>query len=488
MGLTLLSFMALAFCCAIIFNLQVRHLEDMYKLEDEKKFSGQKEMELEDAKKANIELISESLEKKEIEKFIADAINAKPVDNKSLREYRRLLDKDYQDYANKNDSLAEEARAYKQLLEVQQELELLASDPMLNKKRSIAICGSFNSGKSSFLNSFFSDNDIELPTDMLPTTAIPAYIVNDISTQIIGYSSITRGQFSVSKAIFNKLRHNGEDDNGKFKTIFKKIIDKIVLKTEFVHDFDKICFIDTPGFNSGSDNEEDDNTAMSAISGANAVIWCFRIDRSPMESELNILSEIPEYIPIYIVCTQADSIGNEEMRSQIDKIKENLADSYIKYEGISLYTAKQKFNSQPEEYFEFADGKSLVQFLEDNNQNNTEKQKDLILKIKKIFGDYIDADRKRIDKTKKNMDILFNVKDFITQKRTNRKAKNKKDLDEINKENKMFDTVNAQILSIIEDWKYIKISDSIDIQSAEKLCDKFIKCVRDIFRQTNFED
>lgn len=106
------------------------------KLKDEQALVKEKITELEKTA-ASLAATEKKLESQdEKSEFIAAVVNAEPEANAAFEEYKTLLNKDYQMYANDNDSLAEEARAMKQLLDVQDQLELIAHDEELAEKQS----------------------------------------------------------------------------------------------------------------------------------------------------------------------------------------------------------------------------------------------------------------------------------------------------------------------------------------------------------------
>ena len=120
--------------------------------------------------------------------FIARVIEAEPEANSGIEEFRRLLDNDYQTYASQNSFHSCGVRALKTLQEVGTQLELVSRDSQIIGKTIIAIGGAFSSGKSSFMNSLFSQDKISLPVGMDQTTAIASYILQDDSTEITGYT------------------------------------------------------------------------------------------------------------------------------------------------------------------------------------------------------------------------------------------------------------------------------------------------------------
>ncbi len=65
--------------------------------------------------------------------LIARILNAK-IENEGLIQYQSILDNEFLEFANKVDSLKEEAMALLVLQEIQKELQLVASFPSLFQK------------------------------------------------------------------------------------------------------------------------------------------------------------------------------------------------------------------------------------------------------------------------------------------------------------------------------------------------------------------
>lgn len=63
------------------------------------------------------------------------------------------------------------------------------------RKTVVAVAGSFSSGKSSFMNSFFVNRNVKLPTGMTQTTAISSYVMPDEVPSIMGHSAFQSNLF-----------------------------------------------------------------------------------------------------------------------------------------------------------------------------------------------------------------------------------------------------------------------------------------------------
>lgn len=442
-----------------------------------------------------IEKATEELDSKnEKLQFIAQVINALPETNPTYEKYLKLLNHGYMKYANENDSLAAEAAAFVKLQNVAKQLELLTYDESLLNKSIIAIAGSFSSGKSSFMNSFFKTRDIKLPTGMDQTTAISSYVMNG-EKNITGYS-YKGGRLSIPNSVF-KLFGYGKIEEFNFN--MKQIINHIVFKTEFVQDFNNLCFIDTPGFNPGQETKTDYDTATSAIATATSVIWCIDVNSGTMHpEELEILSEIlkqNESISFYIILNMADKKSIDELLSIRDEIENQLIIKGIPFEGISLYSSAYTYNydflNQPEEYAEYVIGKSLPDFLASKDVEDVKREENLLKNVDEVFDDYINADKYRIKKLENQIRTLRILEDSISsinlskddeinyyKARIDTKHYKLKQFDNSNdKDDALFDS----LADLRNELKQTIEKDKTDIERATELCTNMKKAVSEVF-------
>ena len=466
-------------------------------LSEEKAFSKGKVAELE---KCSKDLSAAQLECQNLNDrlaFIASVIEAEPEQNSGIEKYRKLLDEDYQKYANQNTFHTSGARAMKTLQEVEHQLELVARDSQILGKSIVAVGGAFSSGKSSFMNSLFSQDKVTLPVGMDQTTAIASYVLAGGMTEITGYSY--RGaRVSVPEKIFSLFTYRKKDE---FKLNMKLIIDDIVFKTGFVRPYKNICFVDTPGFNPGSSSELDYNTAITAIAGAQVLLWCFDVSGGTIhDDDFNILQDILNVnkdIKIYIIANRADLKSPEENAEIIEQAEMLLQTNSIPYEGISLYTSRKKFGSQPAEYASAVKGKTLPDFLEENDQQDTRKEDELLRLVRGVFDEYIRADSEQINETKKKIqesksinsrfqyvlgkkdEIISDIKSRISQKELTRmNSNNPSGADDTE------DDIDAVSEIMEENMRVLQATlqkATADRSAAEELCRKFEECVGSIF-------
>ncbi|CEM60888.1 dynamin family protein [Treponema phagedenis] len=336
--------------------------------------------------------------------FIASVFNAPPVENESLEEFSRLLNHDYIEYANKNDSLAEEATAFLQLQNVERELQLVVNCPILYKKNIVALAGSFSSGKSSFINSLFQNNDIRLPTGIQPVTALPAYIIAGEKPSITGYSWVG-GIVNITKEMFKKFSH---DKLKSFSFSIKTILPYVTINAKLSNAFEHICFIDTPGYNPGTKTESDMQTSLEYVEQASALIWVISVESGTLTNDdREMLEKIFDQDPnkqLFVVCNKADLRTEDEVEDVCEEIREQL-DMFgipyvdlMPYSSLGLDDALDSDKSSP-----------LQSFFKSLNHKNTHKANHLKSIVKDIFNRYITADEDRIEHLTKYKAMLNKI-------------------------------------------------------------------------------
>lgn len=447
--------------------------------------------ELSDTNK-KLDAVTEQLNDKSFKvNFIADVINAKAMPHEGFQKYQRLLYNDYMEYANQNDSLAEEAQCFLALQKVESDLKLMTYDESLLNKTIVAIAGSFSSGKSSLMNSFFTSRKIKLPTGMDQTTAISSYIMNGSEANITGFS-YRGGRVQVPEKVFSLFSYGKIEE---FNFNMKQIINHIVFKNTFVQDFEYLCFIDTPGFNPGQEAESDYDTASSAVANANALLWCFDCSAGTLkDDELDILAMIQEknpHLKVYIIANKADLKPVDECEQILDEVEMQLQNALIDFEGIGLYSSQNVFTDQ-DESLAYHKGIPLHEFLESCNVPNDHKARNMLKEIDQVFENYITADKNRIIKHQNIIRTLTifessvteinDTKDeqlqyYKTRADTKRYKKLKEIKDTTDDEAELFEAMDE----LKKDFNVVIAKDTKDIKRATELCNNMKAAVMQVF-------
>ena len=265
--------------------------------------------------------------------------------NEGLKDFKKILKKDYLEFTKNVSSLSNEAEMYLSLKSIEKELELITADLKLQMKNTIAVGGGFSSGKSEFISSFFN-NTKKLPIGMEPTTAIPTYVMKGNKQELKGCTN-KGGSIKlqeIDKDIQLKLSHKFIKS---FAFNLKEIMPFMVLETNL--DYEYICFIDTPGYNPADADEgftEDDiKTSKEFLSNATIFLWLIGADSNGTipASDLDFLSELElDSKKVYVLFNKADLRSSSDIEDILDEIEDSLSDYDIEIVGLSAYSSINK--------------------------------------------------------------------------------------------------------------------------------------------------
>ena len=325
---------------------------------------------------------------------------AAQVQNKGVMMFHETLNGDYMEFANADDTLANEAEIFLQLQNIEKELSIIAACPELYQKNIIAVGGGFSAGKSEFISSFM-DSGIKLPISIEPTTAIPAYVMNAPKEYLLGYSK-NGGAVDLRKIDKNFHARLNHDFMKGFKFNLKEILPFIVLGTKLK--FENICFIDTPGYNPSGNIANygaDVDTAKEFLEEAGVFLWLVGLDSTGTmpSGDLEFLSSLDlENKKLYVVINKADLRAPSDLEAITETVKQSLDNYGINYEGIQTFSSIRTLQNP------CIVGKSLDEFLAECN-TPSQKHVEIFNKLKNIYQAYQGAiegsikEKKSIQKT-----------------------------------------------------------------------------------------
>ncbi len=340
--------------------------------------------------------------------LIARILNAK-TNNEGLEEYQQILDNEFLEFASGVDSLKEKEIALLTLQEIQKELQLVASYPSLFQKTIVAVGGGFSAGKSTFLNNLLGLK-LKLPEDMNPTTAIPTYCLKGKKEVLMGFSQ-NGGMVELPHLAFNHQFLKSLGFN------LKEIMPFMLLSAPSVP-FEFLCFIDTPGFNSGNQGYTggDKEASKESLKHAKHILWLISCERGGIESDdLEFLQELyEEGKQVFIVLSRADRRTKSQLEEVAKKIRETLKDNGIEFLGIGAYSA-----TRYQEYKEFSEKShvfnSLEKFLMKLNQRS-EKQNEILESLYEVHSMYEKAIEQDASRFKRYQSELHSVRLDLMQK------------------------------------------------------------------------
>lgn len=326
-------------------------------------------------------------------KLIAKLLSDKEP-NADLARFRKLLNEDFMDFANQDDSLANEAEMVLKLQNIEKELVVVSTCPQIYNKEIIAVAGVFSAGKSAFISSLFKDESVSLPQDTRASTAISTFVISEKQCKLLGVSNegVEVNLSALDKEIHAKLKHEFIEKFGfKLKKLMPFMVFQIALNDEFGH----LCFIDTPGINAPNEGftSDDEKNAKEFLDDAGALLWLINItDGVIAKKSLTFLKNLDERKKLFIVLNRADLKTESELKEIINKIKQALEDNFIDFEGISAYSAEKK----REYLFETM---SLKEFLRTFKAEQN-LQKELVNQLDEVFDEYKKAILKKSEKRK----------------------------------------------------------------------------------------
>lgn len=349
--------------------------------------------------------------------LVSMLLSAKPNPSEALDEFQQLLKKDYMDYTKVDDALSEEAGALLELQNICHDLEAFIHNKEVYSKNSIALAGGFSSGKSTFCNNLFSTKEIQLPVSIRPETAIPAYVISgDKAPNAFGLTS-TGASVELGVDAYKQMNH---EFLKSFNFNLKNLMPSVVIHAQMPKDFEHICFVDTPGYNSAdvknAYTNKDRETSLMFIRQAKMLFWFIGLDVTGTltDSDVDFLQEVRSESPemrIAVICNKAELKSQDDIDEVLDYVVEVLEDNDIPYEGVVAYSSRQKksFGSR---------GKSLEDIFGEMNCLNTDKKKELQKRLKSLFRKHINADADRIqessDKIKSLNKILLHFNSLMS--------------------------------------------------------------------------
>lgn len=340
--------------------------------------------------------------------LVSMLLSAKPISNEALDEFQQMLKKDYLEYTKVDDALAESAQALLELQNISHDLEAFIRNKDVYSRNSIALAGGFSSGKSTFCNNLFSNKEIVLPVSIRPETAIPAYVISgDKAPNAFGLTS--RGA-SVELGV-DAYRQMNHEFLKSFSFNLKNLMPSVVIHAKMPKDFEHICFVDTPGYNSAdvknAYTNKDRETSLMFIRQTKMLFWFVGLDVTGTltDSDVEFLQEVVSETPdmrIAIICNKAELKSQDDIDDVLDEVVGVLDNNDIRYEGVIAYSSRQK------KTFGYR-GKSLENIFGEMNRQNTDKKKELQKRLKTLFRKHINADAERIQETSDKIKSLNKI-------------------------------------------------------------------------------
>ena len=208
--------------------------------------------------------------------------------NYNIRDYKiidKLIDKEILDDCSIL-RLENEYELYSRLAALSDRLINRLKYKLLKNKVIIGVGGQFSAGKSAFLNVIIgkkSNDKIELPTSISPSTAVPTYIVNGKKSEIL-LSNIYGGEISIDNAALLAISHAFKEKYGLGLAQYISFIGITIPGF-----FENIALLDTPGYSKSDNNIKDkftdENKAKAQLRLVDYLIWLVDVQNGTLQNE-----------------------------------------------------------------------------------------------------------------------------------------------------------------------------------------------------------
>ena len=319
--------------------------------------------------------------------LVSAALGTFVEENKVIETFTTLMDVDFLAFAHQ-ESAINDLVADRQLRDLLAEMRQFAHCPALHSRTIGAIGGGFSAGKSAFINSLLDASaGVKLAEGINPVTAIPSYVLqSDTEIAIQGINN-KGASFKLDTETYKGISH----DLLKQLPYLRDIMPYIIVSAPMVRDgLDRLCFIDTPGYNPAAvgQAESDAETAREYIKDASFLIWMVGLDTNGTipQSDLDFLSKLgfgeTDGRPLYVVANKAELKPVNQVEDILDVFVECLEDSGMQFAGITAYSSRGRKVIASR-------GKELFEFLSDNNFNR-EHYTNLMSGLCKVLRPYVE--------------------------------------------------------------------------------------------------
>lgn len=198
-----------------------------------------------------------------------------------------------------------------------------------NFSQTIAVCGGYSSGKSSFLNNLLETKNA-LPTGIEPVSMINTYIncPQNARQLTVKGRNIKGNLVLLNREVLDCIQHSSKN-----KVFVGSVLDTLYIDLPLPAGKEYLkglTFIDTPGYNNSQNANQENNlrdydTALKAMRDADAIIWCVDINNGTIpKSDIDMLNRVAasgKDCPLVIVFTRLDKKRDQAMNIMKDAEK-----------------------------------------------------------------------------------------------------------------------------------------------------------------------
>lgn len=335
--------------------------------------------------------------------FISKISNARDRASKEAIQITSYLKNKFMNSFSSID-IGEEMDMYNELLSIISKINKSSIIKSLQNKTIVGVGGKFSSGKSRFISSIIGK--YILPEDLVPTTSIPTYIVNDDKDSIVAFTK-NGGEVDLIEEELEALTHKFYD---KYKIGFRYIIDDIIISAT-TFPYKNVAILDTPGYSKDDNNINDVSVsdieqAREQLKSSDFIIWVINIEKGTIDNtDIDFIQSLDYKKKIIFVFNQCDkkypNMDNaDELYETLQKTRDILEDKKIPFYDVIPYSSLNYYNC------EYDREKRLLSFFDEADKYQN-KNKDIKNNINKIIESVNRKLANMLSYNKKNKDTLI---------------------------------------------------------------------------------
>ena len=281
-------------------------------------------------------------------RLVGSIMSAKPRPDEVIEEAFQKFGDLLEEYLEEArlDNYPAEADAFADLMVVRRKISRVRFAPRLAGKNIVAVAGGFSSGKSSFINSLMGAESRLLPTQITPTTSIPTYLHLAASSPLeIAAFNDKGGKHPLDEQELHAATHDFEK---RYGISLKQIVDRIVVTSPDLQ-WDRIAFVDTPGYTNPEDQADqrrDEDLALEEVLSAHCLVWVVDCAQGTLpESDLEYIKRFLERRTrnasqeVYMVISKAEKRPSVERTNVLQHMADITENAGIPCAGIGMHSA-----------------------------------------------------------------------------------------------------------------------------------------------------
>lgn len=285
----------------------------------------------------------------------------------------------------------------------------------------VGIGGQFSSGKSAFINTITESDEIQLPENQNPTTAIATYLTKGNEASSIEIYAVNGNRITIDQNALDALTHEfSKTYNMGFSQVIKHI------KISYPNfQYNNIAMLDTPGYSKPGQGMKkkarDSEKATEQLRTVDYLIWLIDSDNGGIKAnDIRFIKEIAIKSPILFVLTKADK-KRADIQRIMKETKTTLEKSKLDLYDVIIHS-KHGYEENDDQFFRdliktgITTRQAFLKKAEEDNQNEGFVIGEMKGILETIIKDINEKKQILIDNNNKIRKNILNIQDVLSIK------------------------------------------------------------------------